>query len=52
MYFFLKCSYKDSYFNELVYNSSVLVLRFSSLKDVLKELALDFLFYFEGLLLA
>ena len=43
--FFHRYSYKNSYFNELVYNSSVL-----SYKDVLKDLALDLLGSFEGLL--
>ena len=50
--FFHKCSYKNSCFNELVYDSSVLVLMICSHKDVLKGLALDVVgtFSFEGLL--
>ena len=35
----------------MMYNFNVLSLMISNLKDVLKELALDFIFYFEGLLL-
>ena len=43
--FFHRYSYKNSCFSELVYNSSVL-----SYKDVLKDLALDLVGSFEGLL--
>ena len=41
---------KNSCFSELVYNSSVLVLMAYSYKDVLRDLALDFVgnFSFEG----
>ena len=51
-YVFYKCSYKNSCFSELVYNSSVLVLMDYSYKDVLKDIALDLVgtFSFEGLL--
>ena len=45
-YFFHRCSYKYSCFNELVYNSNVFLRMVCSLKDILKELALDFLFLF------
>ena len=50
--FFHRCSYKNSCFSELVYDSSVLVLMVYSYKDVLKDLALDLVgtFSFEGLL--
>ena len=50
--FFHRCSYKNSCFNELVYDSSVLVLMVYRQKDVLKDLALDLVvtFSFEGLL--
>ena len=50
--FFHMCSYKNSCFSELVYNSSVLVLMVYSYQDVLKDFALDFVgnFSFEGLL--
>ena len=50
--FFHMCSYKNSFFSELVYNSSVLVLMVYSYQDVLKDFALDFVgnFSFEGLL--
>ena len=50
--FFHKCSYKNSYFRELVYDSSVLVLMVYSYKDVLKDLDLDLVgtSSFEGLL--
>ena len=50
--FFHKCSYKNSCFSELVYNSSVLVLIVYSYKGILKDLALDLVgtFNFEGLL--
>ena len=34
-YVFHSCSYKNSSFNEFVYNSSVIVLMICSLKDVL-----------------
>ena len=43
--FFHRYSYKNSCFSELVYNSSVL-----NYKDVLKDLTLDLLRSFEGLL--
>ena len=50
--FFHRCSYKNSCFSELVYDSSVLVLMVYSQKDNLKDLALDIVgtFSFEGLL--
>ena len=50
--FFHGCSYKNSCFNVLVYESSVLVLMVYSHKDVLKDPALDLVgtFSFEGLL--
>ena len=44
-------TWQNSYFNKLVYNSSVLLLMIWSFKDVLKELSLDFIFCFEVLLL-
>lgn len=40
--FFPSFIYKSSGFNDLVYNSSVLVLMIWSFKDVLKGLTLDF----------
>ena len=40
--FFHRCSYTNSYSNQLVYNSSVLVLVIWSLNDVLKDLAFSF----------
>ena len=43
--FFHRYSYKNSCFSELVYNCSVL-----SYKNVLKDLALDLVGSFEGLL--
>ena len=51
-YVFYRCSYKNSCFSELVYNSSVLVLMDYSYKDALKDIALDLVgtFSFEGLL--
>ena len=50
--FFHRCSYKNSCFSELVYNSSVLVLIVYTYKNVLKDFALDLVdtFSFEGLL--
>ena len=39
--FFHRCSYKNSCFSELVYDSSVLVIVVYSYKGVLKNLALD-----------
>ena len=50
--FFYRCSYKNSCFSELVYDSNVLVLMVYSYKDVLKDLALDLVgtLSFEGLL--
>ena len=50
--FFHKCSYKNSCFSELVYDSSVLVPMVYSYKDVLKDLASDLVgtSSFEGLL--
>ena len=50
--FFHRCSYKNSCFSELVYNSSFLVLIVYCYKDVLKDLALDLIgaFSFESLL--
>ena len=50
--FFHKYNYKNSYFSELAYDSSVLVLMVYSYKDVLKDLALDLVgtSSFEGLL--
>ena len=50
--FFHKCSYKNSCFSELVYDSNALVLMVYSYKDVLEDLALDLVstFSFEGLL--
>ena len=50
-YFFNWCSYKYSNFNELVYNCNAFLRIVCSLKDIVKELALDFLFCFENLLL-
>ena len=47
---FHRCSYKNNCFSELVYNSSVLVLMVYSYEDVLKDLALDLVGTFEGLL--
>ena len=46
------CSYKNSCFSELVYNSSIPVLMVYSYKDVLKDPALDLVdtFTLEGLL--
>lgn len=49
--FFHRCSIKKSSLNELEYNSRVLVLMICSLKEVIKDLALDFVFFFEGLVL-
>ena len=50
--FFHGCSYKNSCFSELVYNSSVPVLMVYSYKDILKDPALDLVdtFTLEGLL--
>ena len=50
--FLHKCSYKNTYFSELVYDSCVLVLMVYSYKDVFKDLALDLVgtSSFEGLL--
>ena len=50
--FFNRCSYKNGCLNELVYNSSVLVLMVYDYKDVPKGLALDLVgtFSFEDLL--
>ena len=45
-----RCSYKNSYFSELVYNSSDLVLMVYSYKDILKDFVLDIVGSFEGLL--
>ena len=39
---FRRCSHKNICFSELVYHSSVFVLMICTLKDVLKDLALDF----------
>ena len=47
---FRRCSYKNSYFSELEYNSSVLLLMVYSYKDVLKEFALNLVGSFESLL--
>ena len=48
----MNCSYKNSRFSELVYDSSVFVLMDYSCKDVLKDLDLGLVgtFSFEGLL--
>ena len=43
------CSYKNSCFSELEYNSSVQLMVYSY-KDVLKEFALDFVGSFESFL--
>ena len=50
--FFYRCSYKNSCFSELLYDSNVLVLMVYSYKDILKNLDLDLVgtFIFEGLL--
>ena len=50
--FFHKCSYKNSCFSILVYDSGVLVLMVYSYKNALKDLALDLVgtSSFEGLL--
>ena len=39
---FRRCSHKNIRFSELVYHSSVFVLMICTLKDVLKDLDLDF----------
>ena len=43
--FLKRFSYENSYFMELVYDSSVFVLMIYSFKNVLKGFALDFLFF-------